>query len=110
MCRISSDATHHEFPRAPTPFGIPPRPTHHPSRVVTRKLSVLSIIPAAPKLPTAETRGATGLAAIKAPRVICLIVYQAVRRSLPPSLGPPSGHEAGRSTRGLATSRYPASA
>lgn len=32
----------------------------------------MSIIPAVPKLPTAEARGAIGLAAIKEPRAICV--------------------------------------
>ena len=41
--------------------GIPPAPPCHASGVVTRKLSVPSIIPAAPKLSTAETGDATGL-------------------------------------------------
>jgi len=50
---------------------MPPGPSRHASGVVARKLSVLSIIPAAPKLPAAEARGASGLAAIRAPRVSC---------------------------------------
>ena len=37
--------------------GIPPGPSLHASGVVARKLSVLTIIPAAPKLPTAVARG-----------------------------------------------------
>src|SRR5215213_4878342 len=49
-----------------------PCPSCQASGVVTRKLSVLSIIPAAPKLPTAEARGANGFAAIKDPKVICM--------------------------------------
>src|SRR2546430_11829709 len=47
--------------------GIP-CPSCQASGVVARKLSVPSIIPAAPKLPTAEAWGATGLAAIKRSR------------------------------------------
>ncbi len=49
--------------------GIP-APSCHASGVVTRKLSVPSIIPAAPTLPTAEAWGAMGFAAIKEPKVI----------------------------------------
>ena len=50
-----------------------PRPSCHASGVVIRKLSVPSIIPAAPKLPIADARGANGFAAIKDPKVICVI-------------------------------------
>ena len=51
--------------------GIP-CPSCHPSGVVARKLSVPSIIPAAPKLPTAEAWGASGFAPIREPKVICV--------------------------------------
>lgn len=51
--------------------GIP-CPSCQASGVVARKLSVPRNIPAAPKLPTAEAWGATGFAAIKEPRVICV--------------------------------------
>ena len=66
--------------------------------VVARKLSVPSIIPAAPKLPTAEAWGATGLAAIKEPRVICMTPMSRASFCAPSFLR-------SREVRGLAVTR-----
>jgi hypothetical protein len=50
--------------------GIP-SPSCQDSGTVASMLSVPIIIAAAPRLPTAQARGATGFAAIREPRLIC---------------------------------------
>jgi len=81
--RSDSAAVRRAAPRSTVSFNrfspstdgcrIPPGPSLHASGVVVRKLSVLTIIPAAPRLPTAEAWGASGLAAIKEPNAIWVI-------------------------------------
>ena len=70
-----------------------PCPSCQASGVVGQELSVPSIIPAAPKLPTAEARGANGFAAIKDPKVICVTPRRFAQAS-----GRQASHETARST------------